>query len=335
MDEPIGTNGNVDDFVFATYFLALRDAWSGRISNDRLITILYDVISSPLGLMNRDGNPIVCSPSDASRLKNRQANAHNTICSNCKEAGLKDEIISDFELLIIPKLEESKVDILVATLMQSISCSRCSKDTIEHFSKLADARPPTEFLARALQESLSWDNKLPDSSTPLSQNEAKLGFPRFKGKIDPDVPTAIEDKEMPYVHALVKVYGEEEGTELKSINEVDQFPRSKEHLSRQRKDYYSAEFVRRCMRDAYDLEGDDQFDILEKEIYDGVIDTHTRKYDTGRERLDEVLSQASCLSVDGCFANRDTDWIRISVKKGVCHFLVNDRKIKGWLDEDR
>ena len=89
------------------------------------------------------------------------------------------------------------------------------------------------------------------------------------------------------------------------------------------------------MRDTYDAEGDDQFEILEEEVFNGVIDIHGREFDTGRQRLDEVLTQAANLNMDGVWVNRDTDWIRTYVKKGVCHILVNDRRIRGWLDEDR
>ena len=40
------------------------------------------------------------------------------------------------------------------------------------------------------------------------------------------------------------------------------------------------------------------------------------------------------ISADKCFATRDTSWIGNSEKKGMCHILVNDERIRGWLDDD-
>lgn len=331
------TYGVENDFVFSTYFLALRDAWKGSIANDKLITTLYEIIGDSLQLENRKGDSIGCSPSTASRIKRRLENAHGTITAHCKDASVSESIVKDFAKVIIPRLQESKIDLLVQNLMTAIRRSRCSKSTIERLEKLSVERPPTTFLARALQESLSWPNRLSNSQKqePMPQEESLSTFPKYNGKIDPEVPSKIAEDEMPYVRALVRVYGEEENAEFVSADEIEEFPRYKRHLLRQRRDYYSAEFIRRCMRDAYKAEGDNQFEILEEEVFNGIIDIHERKFDTGRQRLDEVLTHAANLNMDGVWVNHNTDWIRTYVKKGVCHVLVNNRRIRGWLDGDR
>lgn len=326
---------NEKDFVFSTYFLALKDAWKDSVSDERVVNILYDIISTPLELTNRVGEPIYADASSVSRMKKRLENVHRTITANRKNPSLSKSIVEDFDKLVVPNLESSKIDLLVHTLIDEVMQSRCSENTKDSFSKLSNERPPTEFLACAFQESLAWNNKLDKGTVSKQPADKKEAFPKFGGKIDPKVPNTVKPNELPYVHALVKVYGEEEGEQFSSAESLDSYPRHKDHLQRQRRDYYSAEFVRRCMRDAYNLEDDDQFEILENEIYDGIIDTHCRKFPSGRDRLDEVLSQATRISIDGCWVNRDTDWIKARVKKGVCHLLVNNKKIGGWLDDDR
>ena len=323
------------DFVFSTYFLALKDAWKGRVSGDRVVRALYEIISVPLGLVNRLGGDIYPAPANVSRLKNRSENVHRTISANRKNPLLEKTIFEDFNTLVMRNLEPSKIDLLVSTLIDALMQSRCSEETKDELLKLSQERPSIEFLVRTFQESLAWYNKLEERHASKQPADKRSVFPKFGAKIDPEVPDTVKPNELPYVHALVEVYGEEEGRQFLSAESLDGYPRHQKHLQRQRRDYYSAEFVRRCMRDAYDLEGDDQFEVLEDEIYDGVIDTHCRKFPKGRDRLDEVLSQAARVNVDGCWVNRDTDWIKARVKKGVCHLLVNDKKISGWLDDDR
>lgn len=161
---------------------------------------------------------------------------------------------------------------------------------------------------------------------------------KFKKPVGPKkliIPEEIVKKEMPYVHALMRIYGEIERIDNFDLGDFDKHSNHKLHFQRQRKDYYSAEFVRHCMRDSYADEGDNQFEILEDEVYDGVVDVYENDYDSGKKRLGEVLVQAARIPVDKCWASRDTDWIGNSEKKGVCHILVNDERIRGWLDEDR
>ena len=103
------------------------------------------------------------------------------------------------------------------------------------------------------------------------------------------------------------------------------------HLNRQRKDYYSAETIRRFVRDT--LTDSQQFDILKEEIYNGIIDTHEQKYDNGYKRLVEDLKQASVTNTSKSMLDSKLHCIGNSERKGVCHMLVNDEKLR-WVDKD-
>ena len=60
----------------------------------------------------------------------------------------------------------------------------------------------------------------------------------------------------------------------------------------------------------------------------------SRKHTTGYERLEAVLIEAKGTPVDQCWLSRDTVWIGNSQKKGVCHILINENVLKGWVRSD-
>lgn len=104
---------------------------------------------------------------------------------------------------------------------------------------------------------------------------------------------------------------------------------------RQRTDYFAAEAVRRGTRDVYGDSEEEYFQILLDEIYNGIIDVYkSAKYKTGFERLEAVLIEAKGTPVDQCRLSRDTVWIGNSQKKGVCHILINENVLKGWVKKD-
>ena len=292
--------------------------------------MLYGFIADPLGLCNNKGEPITCLKDQASRIKNRTADVNQKIKDHCNDPRIEESIVTDFEKMVVPRLQKSKTDKLVSTLLESIDASECSSDTKNELVLLADEGNLAGFLSMAFQESLAWENKTAQTATSYC-----VPFPKRGGIKKPEVPEELAEEEMPYVYALMRIYGEAEKMDSFGPVDLDEHSNHKPHFQRQRKDYYSAEFVRRCMRDSYADEADNQFETLENEVCDGVIDTYEADYDSGKKRLGEVLAQAARIPVDKCWASRDTDWIGNSEKKGVCHILVNDKRIRGWLDEDR
>ena len=106
----------------------------------------------------------------------------------------------------------------------------------------------------------------------------------------------------------------------------------KPHFTRQRSDYFAAEAIRRGTRDFYGDDEDEYFTILENEILAAIIDVwENPTRDDGFTRLRETLAAAVHAPVDQCWLARDTVWIGNSQKKGVCHVLVNEGKLEGWV----
>jgi len=73
-----------------------------------------------------------------------------------------------------------------------------------------------------------------------------------------------------------------------------------------------------------------QFEILKDETLAGVKNTARRTYLNGYECLLSVMEQATAIQVQRYTLSKSPNWISNRIKMGVCHFLVNERKLK-WV----
>ena len=73
-----------------------------------------------------------------------------------------------------------------------------------------------------------------------------------------------------------------------------------------------------------------QFDVLKEETLSGVKDTARRQHPNGYEKMLSVMEHATTLPVDNYLLCKSPYWISGKIKKGVCHHLVNDGKLK-WV----
>ncbi len=166
--------------------------------------------------------------------------------------------------------------------------------------------------------------------------ETQYGVLRFGGRAfkKPDLiapPEVIEYNEMTYISALLDVYSEELNTSIKNVEELKAHSKCYEKFVRHRKDYYSAETIRRFVRDTFTTS--DEFNCLEKEIYDGIIDVYEDDYESGTKRLRAVLSQAVRINTEKSLLDRKLNCIGNSERKGVCHMLT-DKKGLRWVRSD-
>lgn len=323
-----------NDFVFSDFFIALEGVWKGPISDKDMVDLLYGFVWEPANLLNARNDPVICDPADASKLRKRKANVRTYIAEHCYDEAVERALPANFGKLVIPHLQEDKIDLLIDDLTSALKSSRCSKDFIEKTCNLATSATLTEFLIVCFQTSLTWPNELPRTKKPTKAKPDKDSRQPYDDPRTPDVPVDIDPSELPYVSALMDVYAEEDGVESMTPDELEGNERRKRHFTRQREDYYNAEFVRRCMRDSYTSEADDRFEELENEAYSGIVEVYDRDYANGRARLTNVLDRAVTLDFAKCWVRRSTDWLGNSEKKGLCHVLVNDERIKGWRDAD-
>lgn len=141
----------------------------------------------------------------------------------------------------------------------------------------------------------------------------------------------FEKDEMKYITALLEAYSDELGVHIDTVEALKAYSKFFAHFGRQRKDYYSAETIRRFVRDT--LTDGKQFDVLKTEIYDGIIDVHEKDYENGYKRLVADLAQAVQVNTSKSLLDSKLNCVGNSVRKGVCHMLVNDDKIR-WVETD-
>lgn len=139
-------------------------------------------------------------------------------------------------------------------------------------------------------------------------------------------PDNIDKAELPYVNALLEVYSEDSNLSIQSTDELKKFINYYTHFQRQRQDYYSIETIRRFVRDTFTDNND--FLCLKDEVYNGIIDVYEENYKNGFQRLKEVLKQASQINTSKALLDSSLHLIGSSEKKGTCHLLVNDNKLR-------
>ena len=146
--------------------------------------------------------------------------------------------------------------------------------------------------------------------------------------------SSFAPNEQKYINALCEVYAEKINQIVTpdTINNLQ--PNIRHHYSEQRKAYYSAESIQRSVREVF-ADGEKQFEALKTDAYDGISDTyyddrHKSGYDRLLAVLDKItnttLTKSSLMNIAGLIGNLE--------KKGICHILVNDDKIKSWVHID-
>lgn len=150
-------------------------------------------------------------------------------------------------------------------------------------------------------------------------------------------PGLLNPEELPYVNALCDVYAEKLGKAAGDIT-PDMIPtlskNLQRHYSSQRKAYYQAEYVKHVARETF-ADGDSQFTALKEDAYAGIEDTYyDEDHATGYDRLKAVLDRITTISLTKSALINVVGLIGNLEKKGICHILVNDEKIKSWVDID-
>lgn len=159
----------------------------------------------------------------------------------------------------------------------------------------------------------------------------RFGGIQVEKPIKINVPEEYENEELRYIKELFITYSERLGKKINGIDDLKQFSKYLDNFQRQRKSYFAAETIRRFVRDTFT--DSKEFDVLKEEVYDGIIDTCMEEFTYGMERLNEVMKQVVRVSTKKSLLDCKMNYVGNNEKKGVCHMLVNDDKIR-WVTED-
>ncbi len=318
------------ELVFATVLAELKTSWGDTVADPDLINLLYDAVAVPVGLTNKNGEPITISKGTASKIVNRKngGNPHRSIRSRSTDDRVLVSIEEYFNKNVVKRLlkgsEDDLIERLKAVINDDANIAESKKQEL-----LANAQKNTLalFLANVYLYSLSRNNVFSDgSSTKHITATTEL-------EVIP-LPTGVTGVEGSYTDALLAAYGQAEGIKDFTVDMLDTYPKHKENFSNQRKYYFAAEAVRRGTRDLYGTKEKDQFEVLKDEMYEGVTEVWEDEAKNGLARMRKVMAQATKTSLDKCRICRDTEWVGNSQRKGVCHFLVGENRLKGWVRND-
>lgn len=142
----------------------------------------------------------------------------------------------------------------------------------------------------------------------------------------------IYDFEADYISALCDAYAEALSRDSVTINDIPALPKKYQtNFYDQRKAYLSAESIQRSISEVYE-DGENQFDILKSDAYEGIKTTFFDDYDNGYRRLLEVLKKISDVQLTKSKLSLIKNLIGNLERLGIVHILVNDKTITSWVD---
>lgn len=316
------------ELVFSTVIAEIKNVFVDEISDPELIELLYRGVAGPMGItLNK------VQRGTASKIVNRapQGNPLKVIRTNSQDPKVRASIEAFFKKNVtrhlMPDMEEEIIFHIRGVIKED---NKISDSKRSELLKLGKKETFDEFLGQVYLYSLTRDNVL----TPEAKEKLNREMEEYKTHPldDVEIPETIIKEEREYTLALAAAYAQAEKMTEFPLENISEYPAYEKHLSEQRKYYFAAEAVRRGTRDIYDKE--DQFDLLKNETYEYIKDDYEDPAESGLARLKIVLRRARNFNSNRCWLLRDTDWIGVPQKKGLCHFLVKDGTIEGWVRDD-
>lgn len=137
-------------------------------------------------------------------------------------------------------------------------------------------------------------------------------------------PERIAERELPYVTELLAAYGQHAARIFSSPVDLTTEAPLDGHFKDCRVDFYMAESLARFYRDK-SFPG--AFEALKEDLHDGIKDVVASDHATGYRRLLATLAHVVTVQLPDthyCYCVWPTD------RKGICHHLVNDMKVR-WV----
>lgn len=136
-----------------------------------------------------------------------------------------------------------------------------------------------------------------------------------------------ETNNLHYVNQLIEAYDSESNTSINKIEDVRK-PKYKRHLENARKSFHKIEILRRFTRD---ISMEDEYENFQEDIYQGIINTVDNDYENMFKKVKATEDEATNMSTE-FYPLEDRKCEKIE-KKGVCHHLIEDKKIS-WLEDE-
>lgn len=140
----------------------------------------------------------------------------------------------------------------------------------------------------------------------------------------PEHPLAEEAR---YIEKLVDVYREQDSAKCCDTRSVASHPKYGPQFQRHREAFYSAEALRVYARDSVP---DGTYELLQEDVYTGVIDVAETDHPSGLDRMRSVLTVSGQIDLS---AHTLVSVSRLQDRQGICHQLANIDRLH-WLISD-
>lgn len=312
---------------FADYVKCLKTFLVESMSNDDIVNLIFHSVSDSAGIKNSDGEQYHIDKSSVSRILTGKLYIPEEILEAACRKKVREEMPEYFRREIVPLIPGNRQMDLRGALEEKLSETdtvNSSKPDRVFLKQLNEEPDLATFLSLVLQNVLSIE-----SLRKHKKEETKKAKSRH---LNPEpVPLHPTEDEARYVIALFEVYSEKTGRKIESETDLAVSEKMDRHFQRQRRYFYDSECVRLTCRDIYSAEEANPFDDLAEDVFDAVIDTYEKDFPSGMDRLTDVLDKASNLNQSRSILLKETQWVGPAEKKGICHYLVNESKLDGWV----
>ncbi|MCT3664245.1 hypothetical protein HZR00_17245 [Elizabethkingia anophelis] len=163
-----------------------------------------------------------------------------------------------------------------------------------------------------------------DQHKQTSYHAPRFGGGLLKRVLKKIILEDIQDKEQIYTSELFKAYSEFKKKEYKLPLDLDEDHTLSSHFQRQRIGFFSADALNQYSRDSLPPDSD-YFEDLKDQIYMGIADIADQEHENGFDKVKATVQAAQILNIT---SSPLVSNLRIEDRIGICHHLVNDKKIK-------
>lgn len=315
---------------FSDYSRAIQHSLTSYMTDEDLVNLLLCSVADPAGITAKGGEQYHISKATVSKLLNFP-DVHlinDNILDAINKPKVRKLMAPYFEDYLVPLIGTDKRgnlrDELLDLIKQENFDKKLQQELIDLSQDTNDDSGWSIWLARILQVVMAIESKKKLSKEEILKKKRR----HLKQE---SIPVHSTPQEIKYVNALLEVYNEKSENPIRNEEDLAGNKQFSDHFKRQRIDFYNAECVNRTCRELYASEEENPFDVFVQDIYDGVIDTYEKEYSFGMERLTSVLEKATLINVTRSILTDETKWIGPSEEKGICHMLINDSWLAGWV----
>ena len=327
---------------YKSYFEAFRIGMSDQ-GYTAVARVLFSPLFEPGELLDEFDNPYGVTNQNARAwalgIEHIPQNIKKAITNRTTGAKWRKAIIDGFAFIYPDKVSSVTKKEMLESMRKLVDECDIERKTKDSLIKYYDRKQYAEFLARVFIRALQGNNRIKSgkekikasetNSAAVSEFERTVNYRRHRPQAI--VPDEIQDQELKYVKELYAAYQDASGIEVRSREDLEVIHYRK-HFENQRKFYYKAEAIHHELRDSVLPDEGDCFDEVKDEIEDGISYSLGRHYENGVEKIDAVTNEAAHVILSNNTTNNLYNWMGPGEKKGVCHFLVIDERIK-WVGD--